>query len=73
MFKPCNVLSAHAFKCEPQLVHEVFAASSQLVFTTLGYNSAFKSRRQKIYTEQDCLCTAFIRDVKLAPDVKSFT
>ena len=40
-------------------------------FTCIGYNSVFKSRHQIFYTEQDRLCAAFIRDVKLAPDVNS--
>ena len=60
-----------ALKCESQLVREVFGASSQLIYTTVGYNSAFKSRHLKLYTEQDCLCAAFIRDVGLVPDVNN--
>ena len=60
-----------ALKCQSQLVREVFTASSQLVYTTIGYNSAFKSRHLKLYTEQDCLCAAFIQDVRLAPDVNN--
>ena len=71
VFRRCSNLVLSALKCESQLVREVFAASSQLVYTTLGYNSAFKSCHQKLYTEQDCLCAAFIRDVRLAPDVNN--
>ena len=69
IFHKCSNLVLSALKCESQLVCEVFAASSQLVYTTLGYNSVFKSRHLKFYTEQDCLCAAFIRDVRLEPDV----
>ena len=56
---------------QSQLVREVFAASSQLVYTTVGYNSTFKSCHLKLYTEQDHLCAAFIRDVRLAPDINN--
>ena len=66
VFCRCSNLVLSALKCESQLVREVFAASSQLVYTTLGYNSAFKSRHQNLYTEQDFLCAAFIRDVRLS-------
>ena len=65
----CSNLVLSALECESQLVREVFATSSQLVYSALGYNTAFKSRHQKFYTEQDCLCATFIRDVRLAPDV----
>ena len=62
-----------ALKCESQLVREVFAAAllSWSLATTLGYNSAFKSHHLKLYIEQDCLCAAFIRDVRLALDVNN--
>ena len=69
VFRRCSNLVLSALKCESQLVREVFAASSHLVYTALGYNSTFKSRHQKLYTEQDCLCASFIHDVRLAPDV----
>ena len=65
------MLSALKYHGQSQLVREVFAALSQLVYTTLGYNSTFKSRHQKLYTEQDRLCAAFIRDVRLAPDINN--
>ena len=70
VFRRCSILVLSALKCESQLVREVFAASSQLVYTTLGYNSAFKSHHLKLYadSEQNCLCTTFIQDVRLAPD-----
>ena len=62
-----------ALKCESQLVREVFAAAllSWSIATTLGYNSTFKSRHLKLYTEQDCLCAAFIRNVRLVLDVNN--
>ena len=68
VFRRCSNLVLSALKCESQLVREVFAAAllSWSIATTLGYNSAFKSRHLKLYTEQDCLCAAFIRDVRLA-------
>ena len=70
VFRRCSILVLSALKCESQLVREVFAAASQLVYTTFGYNSTFKSHHLKLYTdsEQNCLCATFIQDVRLAPD-----
>ena len=59
VFRRCSNLVLPALKCQSQLVREVFAASSQLVYTTVGYNSAFKSRHLKLYTEQDNFVCCF--------------
>ena len=61
VFCRCSNLVLSALKYQSQLVRKVFAASSQLVYTTVGYNSTFKSRHLKLYTEQDRLCATFIR------------
>ena len=37
VFHRCSSLVLSALKCELQLVREVFVASSQLIYTTLGY------------------------------------
>ena len=36
----------------------------------LNYYFGAVIRTFTVYTEQDCLCAAFIRDVRVAPDVK---
>jgi hypothetical protein len=58
-----------ALKSDSKLLCVVFVASSQLVYTTLGYNSMFKAQHLTIYSEQDELCASSIRDVTLAPDL----
>ena len=57
-----------ALKSQSQLVCDVFAALSHLVYTSSGYNSIYKFHHRKVYTEQDYLCAKFVYDVRLAPD-----
>ena len=60
-----------ALKSQSSLVHDVFAQSSTLTYTSQGYNLIYGSRHKKIYSDQDVLCANFIRDVRLAPDENS--
>ena len=61
-------LMLSAMKSQLQLVHDMFAASPYLVYTSAGYNSVCNSHHRKVYTEQDYLCAKFIHDVRLTPD-----
>ena len=53
------------------LLMDVFSASRGLSFISSGYNALFGCRHKKVYTDQEKLCAAFIRDVKLAPELNS--
>ena len=53
------------------LLAEVFAESQSLAYTSFGYNQMYGSRHWKTYTEADCLCANFIRDVRLYPTLNS--
>ena len=54
-----------------QVVHEVFSQSSALIYSSLGYNAIY-GYRHKVYSHQDSLCADFIRDVRVAPDLKLY-
>ena len=65
-----KLLSA-ALLSQSSLVRDVFAQSSTLTYTSLGYNLIYGSRHMKIYTDQDIVCANFVCDVRLAPDQNS--
>ena len=53
------------------LLAQVFAESQSMAYTSFGYSQLYGSRHWKTYTEVDCLCANFIRDVRLYPALNS--
>ena len=53
------------------LLAQVFAEKQSMAYTSFGYNQMYGSRLWKIYTESDCLCANFLRDIRLYPALNS--
>ena len=64
-------LASSALMSNSPLLIDVFSASQNLSFTSPGYNALFGCCHRKVYSDRGKHCAAFIRDVKLAPELNS--
>ena len=49
------------------MIRDIFSESANCAYTSLGYNNPFGRNHLKIYTTDDHLCAAFIRDARSNP------
>ena len=50
-----------------QLIKQIFTTCSKLAYTPTGFNNLYQDRYLKNYSEDDALCAAFVRDLRLYP------
>jgi len=51
------------------LIHDIFTEAPRLSYTTFGFNASNCNVYWRSYTDADKMCSNFIRDVKLFPQV----
>ena len=54
-------------KSSSAMIRDIFSESANCAYTSLGYNNLFGCNHLKIYTTDDHLCAAFIRDARSNP------
>ena len=49
------------------VVRDIFSESATYAFSAVGYNNLFGAKHRKVYSIEDQLCAAFIRDARSNP------
>lgn len=62
-------LSLLACNSPSSLLSDIFTQCQSLAYTSMGYNMLYGHRHLKSYSEQDRVASAFIRIVKMDPEV----
>ena len=64
-------LASLAIQSSSRLISDVFLDSSNLIYTSTGYNLTFGHKHWKVYTDSDNLTSKFLFDVKMNPSLNS--
>ena len=64
-------LASSAIQSSSRLISDVFLDSSNLIYTSTGYNLTFGHKHWKVYTDSDNLTAKFLFDVKMNSSLNS--